>query len=208
MLARDRLGAVRTYLDVPGWFDFQDIYDQAIEEAPFPDEAPATHVRFVEVGVAFGKSAIYMADRIRAAGKVVDFYTIDSWRDNYIPGHENLVRGGLGELVRQMGGLRETAEWYMRECGVRDLIHTVQLDSVSAAREHADGSIDLVFLDADHSYKGTTQAVSAWLRKVRPGGIFAGHDFTDTWPGVVQAVREILPGAERRRSSFFWRVPE
>ena len=35
--------------------------------------------------------------------------------------------------------------------------------------------------------------ISLWLPKVKRGGILSGHDYEDSWPGVVKAVDEMLP---------------
>lgn len=65
------------------------------------------------------------------------------------------------------------------------------MSSVEAADWVADASLDLVFIDADHTYKSVSADIRAWLPKVRPGGILAGHDYSSFFPGVVQAVREL-----------------
>jgi predicted O-methyltransferase YrrM len=174
---------MKTWRDVPGWFDYDDIYDEAVAAAPLPGSFHVT--RFVELGVAHGRSAIYMAQAIRVSGKLIDFSAIDSW-----------AGGGLEAFERDV-----------LACGVAAYVNAVPMDLEAAARLRAPASVDFVFLDADHSLKGTAAAISAWLPKVRPGGIFAGHDFTPEHPGVVEAVRLLLPGATKRRSSFFWRVP-
>jgi hypothetical protein len=49
-------------------------------------------------------------------------------------------------------------------------------DSAEAADGVADGTLDLVFIDADHSEAGCYRDILAWAPKVRPGGILAGHD--------------------------------
>jgi len=46
-----------------------------------------------------------------------------------------------------------------------------------AGRVLQDHSVDLVFVDGDHSYAGAKRDIDAWLSKVRPGGIMSGHDF-------------------------------
>jgi len=51
-------------------------------------------------------------------------------------------------------------------------------------------NIDLVYIDADHSYESVKADISTWLPKVRKGGIICGHDYTRQWPGVIQAVDE------------------
>lgn len=62
-------------------------------------------------------------------------------------------------------------------------------DQVCAASCVADGSLDFVFVDSDHSEAGTLEAIDAWWRKLRPGGLMAGHDLDyPGFPGVRQAV--------------------
>mmetsp|Transcript_93858 Transcript_93858/g.297888 ORF Transcript_93858/g.297888 Transcript_93858/m.297888 type:complete len:185 (+) Transcript_93858:741-1295(+) len=62
--------------------------------------------------------------------------------------------------------------------------------SVEAAAWVAPGSLDLVFVDGDHSYEGAEGDIQAWWPALRQGGVLAGHDYTLTWPGVVQAVNK------------------
>ena len=55
-------------------------------------------------------------------------------------------------------------------------------------------SLDFVYVDANHSYQGALEDMLAWFPKIRPGGLFAGHDYLDgTLPagefGVKSAVR-------------------
>jgi predicted O-methyltransferase YrrM len=53
-----------------------------------------------------------------------------------------------------------------------------------------DASLDYVMIDADHAYEAVAKDIAAWLPKIRPGGILAGHDYTPEIPGVCQAVTE------------------
>lgn len=67
--------------------------------------------------------------------------------------------------------------------------------SIDAAGTIQDRSLDLVFIDADHSYQGVKGDLAAWVPKVRPGGWIGGHDFGNTDPaydfsGVDRAVQE------------------
>jgi predicted O-methyltransferase YrrM len=68
------------------------------------------------------------------------------------------------------------------------------MNSVDGARLVEDHSLDLVFLDADHSEPGLSADIKAWISKVKPGGYIGGHDFANTNPmanftGVERAVR-------------------
>ncbi len=63
--------------------------------------------------------------------------------------------------------------------------------SLEAAKEVPDGSLDLVFIDGDHSYEAVRADIKAWLPKVRPGGLLSGHDYDyPRFPGVAEAVTE------------------
>lgn len=190
---------MKTWQDVPGWFDFDDIYDEVVAERKMYTRV----VNIVEIGVAMGRSAIYMATKIRdevPPGSEFRFWVVDSWAG--LSGDE-----AQRAEAAALGGGRQLFQRNARDCGVDGWIRILHGDQLKAAGCFHDGTCDLVFLDADHSLKGTAAAISAWLPKVRPGGIFAGHDFTPEHPGVVEAVRLLLPGATKRRSSFFWRVP-
>lgn len=49
--------------------------------------------------------------------------------------------------------------------------------SQEAAEKIKDGSLDFVFIDGNHNLPNTIFDISTWERKVRLGGIVAGHDY-------------------------------
>jgi predicted O-methyltransferase YrrM len=51
--------------------------------------------------------------------------------------------------------------------------------SVEVAKTIPDGSLDFVFIDANHAYEYVVADIAAWAPKVRKGGIVYGHDFDD-----------------------------
>jgi glycosyltransferase involved in cell wall biosynthesis len=68
----------------------------------------------------------------------------------------------------------------------------VRQDSRSAAGSVPD-ELDFVYIDADHSYGGVFNDLCAWFRKVRPGGIVAGHDYGHrNFQGVKRAVDQFF----------------
>jgi predicted O-methyltransferase YrrM len=81
---------------------------------------------------------------------------------------------------------------------VRDVasIQCIQGDSAAAANNFVDGSLEFVFIDANHEYEPIKADIKAWLPKVRKGGVLAGHDYgSDSYrphPGVSKAVHELL----------------
>lgn len=71
----------------------------------------------------------------------------------------------------------------------------IRKTSFRAHSEVPDGSVDLVFIDGDHSYSAVQQELVNWYSKVKPGGWIGGHDYNLEQNqrknfGVVQAVNE------------------
>lgn len=89
--------------------------------------------------------------------------------------------------------------------------------SAEAAKDVPDGSLDLVYIDANHVYDAVIEDLTIWSPKVRVGGLIAGHDYRvfDNKPTihVVAAVtdftrkHQIDPWfitAADRTPSFLW----
>jgi hypothetical protein len=49
--------------------------------------------------------------------------------------------------------------------------------SMDAVKKFEDNSLDFVFIDGNHAYEYVTDDITKWAKKVRPGGIIAGHDY-------------------------------
>ena len=48
--------------------------------------------------------------------------------------------------------------------------------------------LDLVFIDADHSYIAVTNDLNFWWEKIRKGGWLMGDDYMSCWPETKKAV--------------------
>lgn len=49
--------------------------------------------------------------------------------------------------------------------------------SMEAVRDFKEGTIDFCFIDANHSFDFVIQDIIEWSKRVRPGGLVAGHDY-------------------------------
>lgn len=63
--------------------------------------------------------------------------------------------------------------------------------------------VDLIFIDAEHSYESVKHDIMIWKRHVKRGGILCGHDY-GIFPGVTKAVHEYLPGFKTGGRSIWW----
>ena len=69
-------------------------------------------------------------------------------------------------------------------------LRIIRKHSVVAAADVTDGSLDFVFIDADHTYPAVVADIAAWWPKVKPGGWIGGHDYGKPEFGVTGAVNE------------------
>jgi predicted O-methyltransferase YrrM len=63
-------------------------------------------------------------------------------------------------------------------------------DSAVMAHEVADGVLDFIFIDGDHSTEGLLTDLAAWRVKLKPGGKIIGHDID--WPDVEKVVSRVF----------------
>jgi methyltransferase family protein len=171
---------MRAYTDIPGWFNEEWLYDRMIGLAP-------QKATFVEVGCWLGKSTAYCASRIRECGKSIAFYAVDTWQGS--PAEPAL----MDAVARAGGSVYNLFRTNMEEAGVMDAIHPLQLPSIAAATLFANGTLDFVFIDADHTAPAVQADIAAWLPKIKGGGVLAGHDW-NTYASVQQAVVAMLDG--------------
>jgi SAM-dependent methyltransferase len=68
--------------------------------------------------------------------------------------------------------------------------------SVDVLTELPDASLDWAYIDTDHSYETTLAELRLAKRKVKPGGIIAGHDFAAGNP-VAPFVYGVIPACHR-----------
>ena len=70
-------------------------------------------------------------------------------------------------------------------------VEFVKKFSMDAVKDFKDGSLDFVYIDANHEYKWVKEDIVEWSKKVRSGGIVSGHDYSSYhFKGVVRAVDE------------------
>ncbi len=170
------------YSDIPGWFDFLEIYFNAVERAPH--HVPS---RFVELGSFLGQSTAYMGEQIKNSNKPIDFYAVDLWAIDPRNDHNDLIKKYGRDIyipfIKNMEG-----------CEVQDFVMPFR-DSTANAAAHftgADIDFDFIFIDANHTYEGVKSDLISWWSLLKEGGTMAGHDiyFAD----VKRAVTEFFKG--------------
>lgn len=119
-----------------------------------------------EIGVAFGENAELILDRSRIRMLLL----VDPW--DYVPG-ENPE--GFGDAIKDWGGCYNYCVRKLSRFAGRTTI--IRSSSCDAAEWIKDGSLDFVYIDANHMSPYVDADIEAWYPKVRSGGVFGGHDY-------------------------------
>ena len=86
-----------------------------------------------------------------------------------------------------------------------NIIKKHKTTSKEFVKEIADGSLDFVYIDGDHSYDSCKEDINMWLPKIKQGGIIAGHDYLEAcFMGVVNAVNETFGKPDKTYNDTSW----
>jgi predicted O-methyltransferase YrrM len=118
----------------------------------------------VELGSWLGESSSVLAKHCNK------LYCVDSWQGN---------KDTALQQVAQGSDIYSTFMSNIRELGINNIV-PIKGDTSSAAVTFGDGSVDFIYIDADHTYSGVTRDIEAWWPKLKVGGLMAGHDFEGT----------------------------
>lgn len=181
---------MKAWETIPGWFDFADIYDQAVVEAE--DGA-----QFLEIGCWLGRSTCYLGQRILESGKAITVHVIDTF--------EGVPNDPVQAAFTNQGvSVIEVFRSNLINAGIDHLVRVYPESSASALRWIPDRSIEMAFIDGDHSYEAVARDIKNCLPKIKAGGVLAGHDFFAD--GVQKAVNELLGPCPASRSSWAMRI--
>ena len=136
--------------------------------------------RGAEIGVWQGQTLFFLLDHIPG----LFMYAVD----HYLP--TGTYRG------KDMDAAYAVVD--RKAVNYKGRVKLLRMDSVNASFHVKDNELDFAFIDADHETDSVVRDITAWERKVKPGGSMTGHDAD--WPQVQLALIEvgrtvsILPG--------------
>jgi SAM-dependent methyltransferase len=118
------------------------------------------------VGVELGVERAVYSEVLCQENPGVRLYCVDAWRA--YRGYRDHV--SQQKLDRFYVEASERMAKFQRATLVRKF-------SAEAVQDFEDGSLDFVYIDAAHDLVSVVSDIARWSRKVRPGGIVAGHDY-------------------------------
>lgn len=114
-----------------------------------------------EIGVFKGE----FAGVILRANPKMEYYCVDPWTD-YNEWRNKINDQGLNMFELEA---HERLKNYS--------VHFMKMFSMDAVRKFKDNSLDFVYIDANHALPWVMDDIVEWSKKVRSGGIIAGHDY-------------------------------
>ncbi len=118
-----------------------------------------------KVGAEVGTEKGIYADILCSSNVGVKLYCVDAW-ECYVGYRDYLDPKVLADAY-------ETAKKRLKPYNV-ELIREYSMDAV---KHFPDGSLDFVYIDANHEFPWVVQDVFYWSKKIRRGGIVSGHDY-------------------------------
>jgi predicted O-methyltransferase YrrM len=152
-------------------------------------------LQIAEIGIYAGESTRIFCE----SGRVGHLWAIDPWAGNYAEDD--------GQWFWSAVPWPDVYDTFMAFAADRPEITPLMMPSQQAVKLFADGSLDLVYIDGNHSYASATADIAAWRPKIRSGGWLAGHDFAPSYPGVWRAVREANFAELRVFADTSWLAP-
>ena len=122
----------------------------------------------VEIGVSWGENIVDYCE----AG--LEIYGIDPWqnsRDNF---YKKIVSIKGGRTIDEVYEIAKERTKDYPNC------HLIKKLSMDALDDFPDRSLDFVYIDGNHGFGYVAMDLQQWNRKVRKGGIIAGHDYYST----------------------------
>lgn len=132
----------------------------------------------VEVGVASGEYSAVLA----RANPQMKLFGIDP----YVPHNDYKDYTSM----RTFETLRNGA---IKKLNSRKNYEFIEKFSMDAVKEFGDETLDFVYIDANHDFVNVTNDIYEWSKKVKPGGIIAGHDYLFSSNNHTIHVKNVLP---------------
>ena len=123
----------------------------------------------VEVGVKAGEFSELLLDRWEGRHLI----SVDPWLESPVDSYADVANV---EQEAHEDFHRQTLD-RLRRFGERSSVW--RMTGSEAAERIPHHSLDFVYLDARHDYPSVSSDLQEWYDRLRPGGIFAGHDYVD-----------------------------
>ncbi len=158
------------YQNIKGWASEE---EQGLLLKTILPLLPKDKLTIAEIGVFRGRGTALWNVELINLGIEYKYYAID----NFL-GFAEWEKSGDDFYTETINNLNQ----------IIDNISLIKNNSVPESKNYADKSFDIIYIDAEHGEEDVKNDISAWLPKIKLGGIICGDDYTESWVGVINAV--------------------
>jgi hypothetical protein len=180
------------YKSIEGWFNMENQYKYLMNNVE-------DRGIFVELGAYKGKSTSFIVTEIINSGKKIKFYTVDTFQGVQKSSDFKEINAYKSLKISKM-----KEEFLENTKHINKYFETIVELSDKAAERFEDNSVDVIFIDAGHSYESVKSDLTSWFPKMKKKSIMSGHDY-QTWGGVKKAVDEYF-GKVKKVENNCWFV--
>lgn len=150
-------------------------YGISLALVPTRDEFPRVLNRrgLVGCGVEIGVKHGFFSEILLAGWKGRRLVSVDPWLTDDPENYRDTANVDQEEQEANF----EFTKSRLSRFGPRSTVW--RMTSIEAAKVVPDATLDFVYIDARHDYESVKEDLNAWLPKLRPGGILAGHDYLE-----------------------------
>jgi hypothetical protein len=130
------------------------------KELKFLAESAVNAQNIVEIGCWKGQSTKALLDASKGTIHAVDHFM-----------------GSATDESRGFANVQDVYSQFMDNVGHYDNLKVYKMGSEEAVNKFDNGSLDMVWIDADHSHDGCSKDIDMWLPKIKKGGLICGHDY-------------------------------
>lgn len=131
-------------------------------------------IKWIEIGVRWGRNAKFVLNNF----DITKIHLIDPYCELPYLTHifdAKSVQGYKSKAKLDLGPFEDKCVWY-------------QDYSQNVVDEFEDESIDIIYIDGDHSYEAVLIDLTLFYPKIKEGGLIIGDDYNEG--GVKQAIEE------------------
>lgn len=143
-------------------------WGEKIIEIPNTNRSTFTHLLAemgMNVGVEMGVECGLYSEELCKANPNIDLYSVDAWTA-YKGYRDHVSQEKLDEFKEIT--IKRLAPYHAT---------VIKGFSMDVVKQFKDESLDFVYIDGNHEYQATVNDIAEWQKKVRVGGIVAGHDY-------------------------------
>lgn len=116
----------------------------------------------IEIGVFKG----YFSNKLLYHNPKAEIYSIDPWlayKDSKLNFSQEFMEECYEGTVEKLAPYKNST--------------IMRMSSIEASKEFEDNSLDFAYIDGNHELFEVVQDIGHWIKKIKNGGIIAGHDY-------------------------------